>query len=57
MRPLYQLLLGRVGISQQGHKWCSLSLSLSISLSLFKILSSESMMILYDKVMSPCALL
>lgn len=55
MRPLYQLLLGRVGISQQGHKWCSFSLSLYFSL--FKILSSESMMILYDKVMSPCALL
>lgn len=34
MRPLYQLLLGRVGISQQGHKWCSFSLSLSLSISL-----------------------
>lgn len=32
-------------------------LSLSLYFSLFKILSSESMMILYDKVMSPCALL
>lgn len=58
MRPLYQLLLGRVGIYQQGQKlvqFLSLFLSSSLSLSPFllffsHILSSESMMLCYDKV-------
>lgn len=51
MRPLYQLLLGRVGIYEQGQKLVQfLSPSLSLSLVFFHILSSESMMLFYDKV-------